>query len=121
MLLAFSMPGEPAVVALRCLMAAAWPGWSRLQPLEKDRSTICLWPSEPIPGVGGDVVPQCHKGDFKVVTSEMGSVRRPLYPQARRRLIMTPNLPMTIRRCFSRVNTSFFGSNTFCVDFFTSP
>lgn len=47
------MPGEPAVVALRCLMAAAWPGWSLLQPLEKERSTICRWPSEPIPGVDG--------------------------------------------------------------------
>lgn len=47
------MPGEPAVVALRCLMAATWPGWSLLQPLEKERSTICRWPSEPMPGVDG--------------------------------------------------------------------
>lgn len=47
------MPGEPAVVALRCLMAAAWPGWSLLQPLEKERSTICRWPSEPMPGADG--------------------------------------------------------------------
>lgn len=30
-------------------------------------------------------------------------------------------LPMTILRCLSLVNTSFFGSNTFCVDFLTSP
>ena len=46
------MPGEPAVVALRCLMAAAWPGWSLLHPLEKERSTICRWPSEPMPSAG---------------------------------------------------------------------
>lgn len=34
---------------------------------------------------------------------------------------MVFNLPMTILRCLSLVNTSFFGSNTFCVDFLTSP
>lgn len=38
MLLAFSVPGEPVVVALLCLMGA-WPGWSRLHPLENDLST----------------------------------------------------------------------------------
>lgn len=53
---AFSMPGEPAVVALRCLMAAAWPGWSLLQPLEKERSTTCRWPSEPIPAAQVSVI-----------------------------------------------------------------
>lgn len=54
MLLAFSMPGEPAVVALRCLIAAAWPGGSRLQPLEKDRSTVIFWPSWMPPRGSGD-------------------------------------------------------------------
>ncbi len=31
------------------------------------------------------------------------------------------HLPNTTRRCFSRVTVSFFGSNTFTADFFTSP
>lgn len=29
--------------------------------------------------------------------------------------------PSSARRCFRRVSTSFLGSSTFCVDFFTSP
>lgn len=29
--------------------------------------------------------------------------------------------PNSVRRCLSRVSTSFFGSRTFCVDFLTSP
>lgn len=51
MLRTFSIPGEPAVVALRCLMAAVCPGWSLLQPLEKDLSTAERTPSEPRPGM----------------------------------------------------------------------
>lgn len=48
MLLAFSVPGEPVVVALRCLIGAC-PGWSRLQPLEKDLSTEDFGNSCPTP------------------------------------------------------------------------
>lgn len=47
-LLAFSVPGEPVVVALLCLMGA-WPGWSRLHPLENDLSTETFWNSCPTP------------------------------------------------------------------------
>lgn len=31
------------------------------------------------------------------------------------------NLPSTMRKCFSRVTWSFFGSRIFCADFLTSP
>jgi hypothetical protein len=47
-LLAFSVPGEPVVVALLCLIGA-WPGWSRLHPLENDLSTETFWNSCPTP------------------------------------------------------------------------